>query len=571
MRKFLGIISIILLAVLMPIQISAEEFIQVHRIYHYLPEISVEISGVDQLALEEVGGTLGDKQLTVEEVRKYDKAKDSSKIYILADVSTSMRGQLESLKEQLAAYVGTRGANDQVVMLSFGESVTELLNGSEDFETRKAAISSLQPDEEGTVLFEALNTAYEMSAASQSKFDREYILLLTDGIDFQKGSETYNEAAERFGSHILPIYTLCTENTMQEAADSLGELSRMSGGALQMVNAGQAEAAFEAISRAISDVYILDFVAASNQVSGQEELLQIEADGKLLEEKIRVTRYIADNIMPEISEILVRDNNEKIIVKFSEAVQNVQKESAIRILDQDGDDVQIRQTEYDAENSTAYIYTDKPLTKGKYKLVTQGITDISQEKNPLIAVEKSFIVDKKAQGEGSELLFVVIAVAAVIVIAAIVAAIVLTNRKAKQNQEIKGQQEKRTRYTENDGKPPVVTDIYHVKQAEGERFKIYMKLADGSERRTTLHIVSSLIFGRGRNCDVVIEDKLMSRQHFAIELTEEKMVIVDLESANGTKVNGVQLKGRRILNIGDRICAGQTDIVIVEKENEITL
>ena len=58
--------------------------------------------------------------------------------------------------------------------------------------------------------------------------------------------------------------------------------------------------------------------------------------------------------------------------------------------------------------------------------------------------------------------------------------------------------------------------------------------------------------GRGTACDVKIMSQGVSKEHAEIFITEDKVIISDLDSSNGTFVNGVRIQHQR-LNPGDKI------------------
>jgi len=62
-----------------------------------------------------------------------------------------------------------------------------------------------------------------------------------------------------------------------------------------------------------------------------------------------------------------------------------------------------------------------------------------------------------------------------------------------------------------------------------------------------------LVVGRGTECDLVLPERQVSREHIKIKLIEGQYVIEDLDSKNGTWVNGQQLKGERPLSDGDEV------------------
>lgn len=62
-----------------------------------------------------------------------------------------------------------------------------------------------------------------------------------------------------------------------------------------------------------------------------------------------------------------------------------------------------------------------------------------------------------------------------------------------------------------------------------------------------------LLIGRDEGCDIVIAERQVSRQHASITLEEDSYVVRDLDSKNGTFVNGQELDAPRALQDGDEI------------------
>jgi hypothetical protein len=65
--------------------------------------------------------------------------------------------------------------------------------------------------------------------------------------------------------------------------------------------------------------------------------------------------------------------------------------------------------------------------------------------------------------------------------------------------------------------------------------------------------------GRAEDCDVRLSDKNVSRRHAEVRREGGGFVLVDLDSTNGTRVNGARTK-RRDLDDGDEITVGATTI-----------
>jgi DNA-binding winged helix-turn-helix (wHTH) protein len=62
-----------------------------------------------------------------------------------------------------------------------------------------------------------------------------------------------------------------------------------------------------------------------------------------------------------------------------------------------------------------------------------------------------------------------------------------------------------------------------------------------------------MVVGRDDTCDIMIPQRQISRQHIIIHHTPDGAIIEDLNSRNGTWVNGLRLEGSRPLNDGDEI------------------
>ena len=66
--------------------------------------------------------------------------------------------------------------------------------------------------------------------------------------------------------------------------------------------------------------------------------------------------------------------------------------------------------------------------------------------------------------------------------------------------------------------------------------------------------------GRSRECEIVVEDPNVSRQHAELRPRGGAWVISDLGSTNGTRVNGRTIKGPEVVRPGDEIEVGSSVI-----------
>jgi len=86
----------------------------------------------------------------------------------------------------------------------------------------------------------------------------------------------------------------------------------------------------------------------------------------------------------------------------------------------------------------------------------------------------------------------------------------------------------------------------------------FLEISSGSKEPTVYHLRSGRVtIGRSRQNDVVIEDDTASSHHAVISLINRAYFIEDTESANGTYVNGIQVRRKRLRD-RDRISIGRT-------------
>jgi hypothetical protein len=66
-------------------------------------------------------------------------------------------------------------------------------------------------------------------------------------------------------------------------------------------------------------------------------------------------------------------------------------------------------------------------------------------------------------------------------------------------------------------------------------------------------IRAPMTIGRGEECDIVIPDRKISRQHARVRPTDDGIILEDLDSKNGTHHNGAPIKGSIALSDGDSV------------------
>jgi hypothetical protein len=95
------------------------------------------------------------------------------------------------------------------------------------------------------------------------------------------------------------------------------------------------------------------------------------------------------------------------------------------------------------------------------------------------------------------------------------------------------------------------------------RATLQLRIANGPGKGTTFPLTGQRVtMGRMASCNVTLDDTTVSREHAALVRRGETWWVVDLNSTNGTSVNGVQAAEQPVAP-GDRIELGDAVVELV--------
>lgn len=94
-----------------------------------------------------------------------------------------------------------------------------------------------------------------------------------------------------------------------------------------------------------------------------------------------------------------------------------------------------------------------------------------------------------------------------------------------------------------------------------------LRTGEGADPPFTFRILPGSIktIGRATRADFVVDAALVSRLHCRLTAGASELEVVDLESTNGTFVNG-QRATRARLNDGDRLGVGRVELLVEKSE-----
>lgn len=528
---------------------------RIGQVYLNMPEVVVYGSGVTPEETQEGEAWLGQEKLTLQETpQAFGETGNAIGYYVLVDISASISdGSFARMKAAIQALQDTLRNEDRLVLYAFGDEVTRVTDGEQTPEEMVAVLDALDNDNQETLLFEAIYLA-AADAERETERNRTVFVVLTDGEDFAVGKTQADEALERLQDRSIPVYAFGPADTKKEYLDSLGAFARSSGGTLTVFEKTGEDDLLTGLCESLDSDVCARYRAATNLVSYQTETFSLKlADGVVLRKDAVSDHWIPDEEAPYLTEWQYA-GGQAIRLVFSEPLYGMDAAAnyQVRYSGEDGlTDLGVVSVAVDEELAAAVKLTvDKPVWNGTYELTLINLTDVSMEKNPLVESSLTIEIDNAETqpappepnrpipgmpGDITGMLFLVFV--ALIVVAIVV---VVTSRKKKT------QEEKASGDT----------------QGDRIRMEALILSAEGGESGAVWEFDSRLLVGRSPSCDIRLNDRELSRRHFCLEREKEHIYISDLNSLNGTKVNGKEIHSRHPLMPGDRIEAGTLKITV---------
>lgn len=192
---------------------------------------------------------------------------------------------------------------------------------------------------------------------------------------------------------------------------------------------------------------------------------------------------------------------------------------------------------------TVTLTTSEELYNDSYTLHLTNIRDKSQDQNEMDVTAEFTITTgldaKKVEFQNIIKSYWWIGLIVLVVIIGVIIVIVIRRKKT----EVVG------------------VDPDELEKADSKKIRLTITDRAGMIKDVEWNVEGSLFVGRSDICNIFFDDDRLSKQHFVIEVNKMGCYIVDLESTNGTFVNGVKITNRRMLLDGDVITAGREKFV----------
>jgi hypothetical protein len=100
-------------------------------------------------------------------------------------------------------------------------------------------------------------------------------------------------------------------------------------------------------------------------------------------------------------------------------------------------------------------------------------------------------------------------------------------------------------------------------QPERRAERAHLRLTGADGPLTVPIDATTFVIGRGLDNDLVLDDQRVSRQHAELRYRRRRFVLTDLNSTNGTSVNGRRITSKELTD-GDRISLGGFELTFHE-------
>lgn len=472
---------------------------------------------------------------------------------VMLDVSGSIRpSYFEAAKKQIASLADTLRPGDSITLITFGDDVVLQTRQCRDQNQIQMILDQLDGKDQNTCLYEAIHQGIDYMQADGTD-NRQVMLIVSDGFeDTGSAGITRQEVEDQAAQNNVPVYALCVDYVEVEKQEEFGRFARLTGGSLISFGAQDAESEWDNLLSWLNSAARVQFQSDSNKIDGETHTLLIKLKTDQGEEnytrEIKFSDWIPDTTAPEIVDFIYLPHENALKIQFSEQVTGADQASGYVI--QKGQETLVPFSVSQLDSTTYLVQLPDDVQPGNYTVTFAGIRDDSMEQNTL---ESDPIQFKK----GWTLSMLIPFAGAIVVLALLAAAVIVWKRREKQPQTI-------------------TYEVHHV-QAEsvkpihsagtGASGSVTIQLTSGEKAGQTLDILidKSSIWGRSDlMSDVCFQDKRMSRQHCVFTVREDGIWLSDLDSQNGTYLNGIRLVRSQKLGRQDQIRIGDTSFRIVK-------
>lgn len=548
------------------------------------PNADVYMTGSKMGLSAQVSGTMEEIDFTLDgEIKTFEESGKGISYIILMDNSASVNeAQFAESKEQLKNLRKSLKEGDEMTLYTVGTNdaggektliFTRTVSGKDKKDKKSDCgqidqIGYMSGADSKTVLYRSLNQILKEQTSPKI---RTIVLLITDGEDDSQGKDMDNVSTVKTVQEAsVPVYGILLnrkpskiltqeeweEKTSYTRNEILAEKNCRGYYCDCSVDATEesVKQAFEDLQRIWQqETYAVPLRAPTNRTVGKGKLILTADNSAVPEVTADYSDYEEDKDAPVIAGIVEEVGSNSITF-------TLQDKNGINSSDVNESSNYIIQSATEKEDGkiwtinavnvvsrvneiTVTLTMTEDFYNGDYILRCSNIRDQSQDVNEMNAVAE-FTIERGMDAGTAEMKETVQSYWWIgLVLSIILIGIILMLAVRKRKVEV------------------IQIDPGELKKADSKKIRLTITDRAGIIKDVEWNVEGSLFVGRSDICNIYFDDDRLSKQHFVIEVNKMGCYMEDLESTNGTFVNGVKITSRRMLLDGDVITAGREKIV----------
>lgn len=547
------------------------------------PNADVYMTGSKMGLSAQVSGMMEEIDFTLDgEIKTFEESGKGISYIILMDNSASVNeAQFAESKEQLKNLRKSLKEGDEMTLYTVGTNdaggektliFTRTVSGKDKKDKKSDCgqidqIGYMSGADSKTVLYRSLNQILKEQTSPKI---RTIVLLITDGEDDSQGKDMDNVSTVKTVQEAsVPVYgillnrkpsKILTQEEWEEKTSYTRNEILAEKNCRGYYCDCSVDATEESVKQAFGDLqriwqqetYAVPLRAPTNRTVGKG-LLKLTADNTAVEPvPVDYSDYEEDADAPEIAGTVEESGSNSIT--FS-----IQDKNGINLSDVNETSNYIIQSAAEEDGKIWTVESVSASSKGSevsvtltvtedfynddYTLRCSNIRDKSQDQNKM-ETEVEFAVENGVNARTAAVKSALQAywwIGLILLVVLIGMVLIIAVRKRKVE--------------------VVQVDPDELKKAVSRKVRLTITDRAGVIKDVEWDVEGSLFIGRSDICNISFDDERLSKQHFVIEVNKMGCYIEDLESTNGTFVNGVKIGSRRMLLDGDVITAGREKIV----------
>lgn len=224
-----SLIGVLVGVLIMGIVVFADSSAAILETYTGDSDVSVYIKG-DGVSKEEISVQIATTEASKVSVQSVSELDVPMKTLVMIDNSLSISsGDREKIAEFLQNLISDRMNNEEICIATFSEEINALTDYTSDYTVLKKAVDGIVYQNQETyltdVLYDLISTEYVQN--NEDVFRR--IVVVSDGVDNKSLGYTKNELTMLLKDNQIPIYTIgCTNSNNNDELENMFALSRTS-------------------------------------------------------------------------------------------------------------------------------------------------------------------------------------------------------------------------------------------------------------------------------------------------------------------------------------------------------